>query len=75
MTSIISIVVLIPAAFIPRTGTDAYAPLATATIGGLSLGTVLALYVVPVLHTFADDLVSLGRRALARRRRAAEARS
>ena len=74
MTSIISIVVLVPAAFIPRTGTDAYAPLATATIGGLCLGTVLALYVVPVLHTFADDGARLARRALARWRRPAEAR-
>ena len=73
MTSIISIIVLIPAAFIPRTGTDAYAPLATVTIGGLCLGTVLALYVVPVLHTFADDGARLVRRALARWRRPAEA--
>jgi HAE1 family hydrophobic/amphiphilic exporter-1 len=75
MTSIISIVVLVPAAFIPRTGTDAYAPLATVTIGGLCLGTVLALYVVPVLHTFADDGARLAGRILARwRRRPAEAR-
>lgn len=74
MTSIISIVVLVPAAFIPRTGTDAYAPLATVTIGGLCVGTVLALYVVPVLHTFADDLAAFVRGALARRRRPPEAR-
>jgi HAE1 family hydrophobic/amphiphilic exporter-1 len=56
MTSFISIVVLIPVAFFPRTGIDAYAPLATVTIGGLTIGTVLALFVVPVLHTYTDDL-------------------
>jgi HAE1 family hydrophobic/amphiphilic exporter-1 len=56
MTSLISIVVLIPVAFFPRTGVDAYAPLATVTIGGLTVGTALALFVVPVLHTYTDDL-------------------
>jgi HAE1 family hydrophobic/amphiphilic exporter-1 len=59
MTSFISIVVLIPVAFFPRTGIDAYAPLATVTIGGLAIGTLLALFVVPVLHTYTDDLARL----------------
>jgi hydrophobic/amphiphilic exporter-1 (mainly G- bacteria), HAE1 family len=71
MTSLISIVVLIPVAFFPRTGIDAYAPLATVTIGGLTIGTVLALFVVPVLHTYTDDLARLVRasaRKLLRRR-------
>jgi HAE1 family hydrophobic/amphiphilic exporter-1 len=54
--------VLIPVAFFPRTGIDAYAPLATVTIGGLAIGTVLALFVVPVLHTYTDDLAALVRR-------------
>jgi HAE1 family hydrophobic/amphiphilic exporter-1 len=62
MTSFISIVVLIPVAFFPRTGIDAYAPLATVTIGGLTIGTVLALFVVPVLHTYTDDLAALVRK-------------
>ncbi|MBI2157748.1 MAG: efflux RND transporter permease subunit [Candidatus Rokubacteria bacterium] len=66
MTSLISIVVLIPVAFFPRTGIDAYAPLATVVIGGLTMGTLLALFVVPVLHTYADDLAKLVR-TLARR--------
>jgi hypothetical protein len=43
----------------PLTGIDAYAPLATVTIGGLAIGTVLALFVVPVLHTYTDDLARL----------------
>ncbi len=66
MTSLISIVVLIPVAFFPRTGIDAYAPLATVVIGGLTMGTVLALFVVPVLHTYTDDLAKLARAGLRR---------
>jgi HAE1 family hydrophobic/amphiphilic exporter-1 len=61
MTSFISIVVLIPVAFFPRTGIDAYAPLATVTIGGLAIGTLLALFVVPVVHTYTNDLARLVR--------------
>ena len=74
MTSLITVVVLIPVAFFPRTGIDAYAPLATVVIAGLSVGTVLALFVVPVLHTYTDDLARLvqtGWRRLTGRRRAA----
>jgi hydrophobic/amphiphilic exporter-1 (mainly G- bacteria), HAE1 family len=74
MTSLITVVVLIPVAFFPRTGIDAYAPLATVVIAGLSVGTVLALFVVPVVHTYTDDLARLaqaGWRRLTGRRRAA----
>jgi HAE1 family hydrophobic/amphiphilic exporter-1 len=75
MTSLITMVVLVPAAFFPRTGTDAYAPMATVTIGGLLVGTVLALYVVPVVHTYADDLAIFARAVRARwRRRSAATR-
>jgi HAE1 family hydrophobic/amphiphilic exporter-1 len=76
MTSFISIVVLIPVAFFPRTGVDAYAPLATVTIGGLSIGTLLALFVVPVIHTYTDDLARVAKavvRKLFRRGEEAEA--
>ncbi len=72
MTSFITIVVLIPVAFLPRTGTDAYAPLATVTIGGLAIGLVLALFVVPVIHTYTDDLAVRARAALTRIRRRRE---
>lgn len=72
MTSFITMVVLIPVAFFPRTGTDAYAPLATVTIGGLAIGLVLALFVVPVIHTYTDDLEVFVRAALRRVRRRRE---
>jgi len=62
MTSLITIIALAPVAFFPRTGMDAYSPLATAVIGGLIVGTVLSLLDIPILHTYADDLISwLGR--------------
>jgi HAE1 family hydrophobic/amphiphilic exporter-1 len=59
-------VVLVPVAFWPQTGIDAYAPLATVILGGLSIGTVLALFVVPVIHTYTDDLAELARSAARR---------
>lgn len=74
MTSLITVVVLVPVAFFPRTGIDAYAPLATVVIGGLSIGTLLALFVVPVLHTYTDDLAILVWRALRRLAAREEAR-
>ncbi|HVS45751.1 MAG TPA: efflux RND transporter permease subunit [Verrucomicrobiae bacterium] len=55
MTTIVSLVVLVPVAFFPKTGIDAYAPLATVILGGLSISTVLTLLVVPVLHDVLDD--------------------
>jgi len=56
MTTIVSLVVLIPVAFLPKTGIDAYSPLATVIIGGLTFSTVLTLFVVPVLYSAFDDL-------------------
>lgn len=56
MTTIVSLIVLVPVAFFPKTGIDAYSPLATVIIGGLSISTLLTLFVVPVLHDTLDDL-------------------
>jgi len=38
-------------------------------IGGLTIGTVLALFVVPVIHTYTDDLATLLQRAFGKLRR------
>ena len=57
MTSLITIIVMIPVAFFPKTGLDAYAPLATVIIGGLIVGTILSLFDIPIMHTYVDDLV------------------
>ena len=67
MTTIVSIVVLLPVAFFPRTGIDAYSPLATVIIGGLTVSTVLTLVVVPVLHDVLDDAPEWWRRSVLRR--------
>ncbi|MDQ6929438.1 MAG: efflux RND transporter permease subunit [Candidatus Eremiobacteraeota bacterium] len=66
MTTIVSLVVLIPVAFFPKTGIDAYSPLATVIIGGLTVSTVLTLFVVPVLHDTFGELADRwnARRAL-----------
>ncbi|MHB9133344.1 MAG: efflux RND transporter permease subunit [Armatimonadota bacterium] len=62
MTSVITIIAMTPVAFFPKTGMDAYSPLATAVIGGLTVGTILSLLDIPILHTYADDFVQwLGR--------------
>jgi HAE1 family hydrophobic/amphiphilic exporter-1 len=55
MTTIVSLIVLIPVAFFPKTGIDAYSPLATVIIGGVGLSTILTLFVVPVLHALFDE--------------------
>jgi len=68
MTTIVSLVVLAPVAFFPKTGIDAYSPLATVIIGGLTISTVLTLFVVPVLYSAFDDVG-----ARLRRRRYVEA--
>lgn len=55
MTAGIALVVMIPIAFQPKTGLDAYQPLAVAVIGGLISGTVLSLFDIPIMHTYVDD--------------------
>ncbi len=57
MTSIISLVVLLPVAIAPKTGIDAYQPLATTVVGGLFVGTVLSLFDIPIMHTYVDDYI------------------
>ncbi len=48
MTAMITIAVMIPVAFFPKTGLDAYAPLV--------MGTILSLFDIPIMHTYVDDL-------------------
>ncbi len=55
MTSIITIMVMLPVSFAPRTGIDAYSPLGTVIVWGLIAGTVLSLLVIPVMHSLIDE--------------------
>jgi len=57
MTSMITIIVMVPVAFFPKTGMDAYQPLGTVVIGGLIVGTILSLFDIPIMHTYIDDLI------------------
>ena len=56
MTAMITIIVMVPVAFFPKTGMDAYSPLGTVVIGGLIVGTILTLFDIPIMHTYVDDL-------------------
>jgi hydrophobic/amphiphilic exporter-1 (mainly G- bacteria), HAE1 family len=57
MTAGITLLVMIPVAFFPKTGLDAYQPLAMAVVGGLISGTILSLVDIPIMHTYVDDFV------------------
>lgn len=57
MTAGITLIVMIPVAFAPKTGLDAYQPLAMAVVGGLLSGTILSLFDIPIMHTYVDDFV------------------
>ncbi|MFQ6096434.1 MAG: efflux RND transporter permease subunit [Armatimonadota bacterium] len=67
MTSIITIVVMIPVAFFPKTGMDAYSSLGVVVIGGLIIGTVLSLFIIPIMHTVVDDIIRVLNRIFLRR--------
>ena len=58
ITSITTMIVLLPIALAPKTGLDAYQPLATTIVGGLIFGTLLSLFVIPVMHTLMDDAIT-----------------
>ncbi|HUY41880.1 MAG TPA: efflux RND transporter permease subunit [Candidatus Dormibacteraeota bacterium] len=75
MTTIVSLIVLVPVAFFPKSGIDAYSPLATVIIGGLSISTVLTLLVVPVLYSLTDDAAAWWHRQISRGHRDASVES
>ena len=56
MTSLITIITMLPVALAPKTGMDAYQPLGTVIVSGLLVGTLLSLLVIPVMHVAVDDL-------------------
>jgi HAE1 family hydrophobic/amphiphilic exporter-1 len=57
MTAGIALLVLLPVALRPKTGLDAYQPLATTVVGGLIVGTILSLFDIPIMHTYVDDFI------------------
>jgi HAE1 family hydrophobic/amphiphilic exporter-1 len=67
MTSLITIIVMIPDAFFPKTGMDAYSSVGVVVIGGLTIGTILSLFDIPIMHTYVDDFVKWLNRTFLRR--------
>lgn len=55
MTSVTTILALIPIVFSSGLGADLQRPLVFAVIGGLTIGTVTALYFVPLMYWFFDS--------------------
>ena len=55
MTTLTTMIVIVRLAFFPETGMDAYSPIATVILGGLTVSTLLTLIVIPVVYTFVDD--------------------
>lgn len=58
MTSVITIIVMLPVSVSPKTGMDAYSPLGTVVVGGLIVGTILSLLDIPIMHAYIDDLLN-----------------
>lgn len=56
MTALITVITMLPLALAPKTGMDAYQPLGTVLVAGLTAGTLLSLLVIPVMHALVDDL-------------------
>ena len=56
MTALITVITMLPVALAPKTGMDAYQPLGTVLVAGLTAGTLLSLLVIPVMHALTDDL-------------------
>lgn len=63
MTSLTTILGLVPMAFVRGEGTELTRPLSMSLMGGLMTSTLLTLFVLPLIYLFVDGLVS--RRAAA----------
>jgi outer membrane protein TolC len=66
MTSLSTVVGMVPLAMAWALGAERFAPLATAVIGGLLASTLLTLIVIPVLYDLADSVRLPGSKTRAR---------
>ena len=55
MTSLTSILGFLPMAAATSSGSEMMKPLASALLGGLLVGTLLTLFIIPVVYTVFDD--------------------
>ncbi|WP_186428791.1 efflux RND transporter permease subunit [Clostridium sp. BSD9I1] len=66
MTTLTTVLGLVPMALGIGDGAEIQAPLATVVIGGLTLSTLLTLVIVPVIYTLFDDLIVKAKRRFKR---------
>ncbi len=52
MTSLTTILALVPLLFIKGMGSDLQLPLALSVIGGLTIGTLVSLYLIPIFYYY-----------------------
>ena len=64
MTSLTTILALLPSALGVGQGAEAMAPMAIAVVGGLSVSSIFTLVLIPVMYTLFDDLENWTRRKL-----------
>ncbi|MGG6295696.1 efflux RND transporter permease subunit [Leptolyngbya sp. AN02str] len=57
MTTLTTMIVIVRLAFFPDIGMDAYSPIATVILGGLTISTLLTLIVIPVMYSVVDDTI------------------
>lgn len=55
MTTITSVIGFMPMAVSTASGSEMMRPLAVALVGGLSIGSLLTLFVIPVIYSWMDD--------------------
>ncbi|GAW92432.1 efflux RND transporter permease subunit [Calderihabitans maritimus] len=67
MTTLTTVLALLPTAAGIGTGSEAAAPMATAVVSGLTVSTVFTLVVVPVVYTLVDDLGAWLKRKIRRK--------
>lgn len=68
MTSCTTMAAMIPLAFFPAGGLDAYQSLGVVVIFGLIIGTFLSLFDIPIMHTYVDDFAQWLNRVILRRK-------
>lgn len=67
MTSCTTMAAMVPLAFFPTGGLDAYQSLGVVIIFGLIVGTFLSLFDIPIMHTYVDDFAQWLNRVVLRR--------
>lgn len=67
MTSCTTMAAMVPLAFFPAGGLDAYQSLGVVVIFGLIVGTFLSLFDIPIMHTYVDDFAQWLNRVILRR--------